>query len=51
MRSHLHNSAFIQHNNFICGRDGEQAVGDNEGGFAVGFIEQHFFNGFLSEGI
>jgi len=43
VRSHLHDPAFIQYNNFICGRDGGQAVGDNEGGFAIRFFKQRLF--------
>jgi len=39
MGSHLHNPALIQHDNFICRRNGGQTVGDNEGGFAIRFLE------------
>ena len=39
MGSHLHNPPLVQHNNFICRRNGGQAERDNEGGFAVGFLE------------
>jgi len=39
MGSHLHNPPLVQHHNFICRRNGGQAERDNEGGFAVGFLE------------
>jgi len=39
MGSHLHNPALIQHNNFICGSYSRQEVGDDEGGFAIGFFK------------
>jgi len=42
MTSHLHNSALIQYNNFICRRNRGQTVGDNESGFADGLFQAKF---------